>query len=152
MIMQLSDNYRYVLEQKDKKVVEWTVERQFVKNFLNLQQIRFRNNLKVNIEKDSPAGFCVIPLSVQMLVENAIKHNVISSESPLSIDILIENDFLVVKNNLQIKTHTERSGNVGLENIRQQYELISGRQVEVTRDDGVFKVRLPLINKNDSIA
>lgn len=152
MIMQLSDNYRYVLEQKDKKLVEWTVERQFVENFLNLQQIRFRNNLKVNIEKASPAGYFVIPLSVHMLVENAIKHNVISSESPLTIDILVDNDFLVVKNNLQKKTVTERSGNVGLENIRQQYELITGRQVAVIHDHGVFKVMLPLISKNDTIA
>lgn len=152
MIMQLSDNYRYVLEQKDKKVVEWTVERQFVENFLNLQQIRFRNNLKVNIEKTSLAGYYVIPLSVQMLAENAIKHNIISSESPLTIDILVENDFLVVKNNLQVKTVMERSGNLGLENIRQQYEYITGRQVEVTRDNGFFKVMLPLISKNDSLA
>jgi LytS/YehU family sensor histidine kinase len=143
-IHQLSDIYRYVLENKDKDMVEWETERAFVENYLNLQQMRFINTLKVRIDSIEN-NFLVIPLSVQMLLENAIKHNIITNEEPLSINIFVRDGYLVVQNNLQRKSIIEKSGNIGLENIKQRYEILSQRKVEVSDNDGYFTVKLPLI-------
>ena len=147
LIIQLSDSYRYLLEQKDKKIVEWSVERQFVENYLNLQQMRFANNIRVQIDTRGKGDFYVVPLSVHMLVENAIKHNVISSDEPLFINIFVMDDFLIVKNNLQVKSIMVKSANVGLENIKMQYEIMTNRKVEVLKEEGHFTVKLPLITK-----
>jgi LytS/YehU family sensor histidine kinase len=88
----------------------------------------------------------VAPLSLQMLVENAIKHNVVSKERPLQIRIVQEEEtYLSVVNNVQEKTIFEKSTKVGLLNITNRYRLLSDRQVEVSRDHGVFKVRIPLL-------
>jgi len=147
LISQMSDIYRYVLEQKDNKVVEWSVEKQFVENYLNLQQIRFANNIRVQIDAGGEKDFYVVPLSVQMLVENAIKHNVISSDEPLLIQIYVKDNFLVVKNNLQVKSSLKKSASIGLENIKIQYEILDNRKVEVLKEGGEFTVKLPLITK-----
>lgn len=148
MIMHLSDSYRYLLEQRDQKLVEWQVERTFVENYLSLQQMRFANSIRVAIAADNGPVFSVVPLSVQMLTENAIKHNRITTEEPLKIMIYKEGDFLVVKNSLQKKGTVERSSNVGLENIKQQYEILTGRKVEVDEDREFFTVRIPCIYKS----
>ena len=80
-----------------------------------------------------------------MLVENAIKHNIITADDPLEIAIYVENNFLVVRNKLQLKSSVEYSENIGLANIKQQYEILAGQKVEVSREDGFFTVKLPLI-------
>lgn len=147
LIIQLSDSYRYLLEQKDKKIVEWATEKQFVENYLDLQQMRFADNIQVQIETGGNVDFYVVPLSVQMLVENAIKHNVITSDEPLHISIFTEDNYLIVRNNLQGKSSVEKKGNVGLENIKLQYEILAGRKIEVSKEDGFFIVKLPMINK-----
>lgn len=149
MILNLSDSYRYILDQRDQKLVEWPVERTFVENWLSLQKMRFADNIKVHIDagEGGEPVFYVVPLAVQMLVENAVKHNTITSEEPLKISIYIEAGFLVVRNNLQIRSTVERTSNAGLENLKQQYEILSGMKVEVKSDDGFFTVRLPCIYK-----
>jgi sensor histidine kinase YesM len=148
LIINLSDSYRYILEQRDKKIVPLTVETEFVENYLALQQTRFGENLIVKTNTGSDDVY-VIPLSVQMLVENAIKHNVISSGSPLTLEIFIDGDFLAVRNNLQVKT-TVVSGKVGLENIKQQYVLVSGKEPEIIKSDTHFTVKLPLVKIQNS--
>ncbi|HLO58334.1 MAG TPA: histidine kinase [Bacteroidales bacterium] len=151
LIINLSDSYRYILEQRDKKLVSLAVETEFVDNYLALQQTRFGGNLIVKKELPASDDLFVIPLSVQMLVENAIKHNVITSDSPLTLELFVEGDFLVVRNNLQVKT-TVVSGKVGLENIRQQYALISGKEPEIVRSASHFTVKIPLIkNQNPAV-
>lgn len=149
MIMNLSDSYRYLLDQRDQKLVEWPVERTFVENWLSLQKMRFADNIRVHIAagEGGEQVFYVVPLAVQMLVENAVKHNTITSEEPLEISIYTEAGFLVVKNNLQVRSTVGRTSNAGLENIKQQYEILSGMKVEVKSDDGFFTVRLPCIYK-----
>jgi len=147
MIMHLSDSYRYILEQKDKKLVEWPVERKFVENYLGLQKVRFANNIGIEIADDSGPVFFVVPLAVQMLAENAIKHNRITADEPLKISIYTEGGYLVVKNNLQVRSTLEKTSNVGLENIREQYEILSGKKPEVIRDENYFTVKLPCIYK-----
>lgn len=145
LIIQLSDSFRYLLEQKDKNVIEWTTEKQFVENYLSLQQMRFAENIRVQIDTNNTKEFYVIPGSVQMMAENAIKHNVITSGKPLHISIYTEDNYLVIRNNLQSKSSTEESSNVGLENINLQYEILTGQNIEVLKDDGFFTVKLPMI-------
>ena len=144
-IIQLSDIYRYALENKNKRTVPWPTEKKFVENYLSMQQIRFSSNISVSIETSLDEKFEVIPLSVQMLVENAIKHNIITADDPLEIAIYVENNFLVVRNKLQLKSSVEYSENIGLANIKQQYEILAGQKAEVSREDGFFTVKLPLI-------
>jgi len=147
-IKQLSEVYRYVLEQKDKELVSIETEMNFVDSYVYLQQIRYGESLKFvkdpeikNITEDNK----IIPLSIQILVENAIKHNVTSTEEPLVIEIYKENEFLVIKNNLQKRTTVSHSGNIGLNNIKARYEYLSDKEFEVGEGDGYFMVRIPVL-------
>ena len=144
-IIQLSDIYRYALENKNKSTVPWPVEKKFVENYLSMQQIRFSSNIVVSMDTSGDEKFEVVPLSVQMLVENAIKHNIITTDDPLEIAIYVENNFLVVRNKLQLKSSVEYSENIGLANIKQQYEILAGQKADVSREGGFFTVKLPLI-------
>ncbi|GAB2578745.1 sensor histidine kinase [Spirosoma areae] len=143
----LSDVYRYVLVSRNKNTVPLEEEIAFLDAYVYLNKIRFRDNLQV--EKNlSPAAYrqYVTPLSLQMLIENAIKHNVVSKENPLKIRIQQEGDqYLVVENNIQEKTILEKSTRVGLQNIINRYSLLTDRQVEVIRNGGLFTVKIPLL-------
>ena len=143
-IKQLSEVYRYVLEHKDKELIELDTELQFVNAYVYLQKIRFDNSLVVDISLNNTTGR-IIPLSLQMLVENAIKHNVISTDKPLQISILCNGDYLVVKNNLQKKTVIHDTGSIGLKNIRERYAYFSKLPVLIEETDEMFTVKLPLI-------
>jgi LytS/YehU family sensor histidine kinase len=147
-IKQLSEVYRYVLDTRDKDVVPLTDELKFLDAYLFLQRIRFCDKLIVEIGRIS-GQTQVPPLALQMLIENAIKHNVISEEDPLTIRIFSDNGFLVVENNLQEKTHIaeDDSHQVGLENIRRRYEFISNEKVRIEKLEKTFVVRLPLLNE-----
>jgi hypothetical protein len=143
-IKQLSQVYRYVLETRDKEVVPLEEERKFLESYLFLQQIRFGDKLHLDVSLNDVRGM-VAPLVLQMLVENAIKHNIISEENPLTISIRADKDFLVVENNLQRKfVLQDESPGIGLENICRRYEFLSDRKVEVIQNDK-FIVRLPLL-------
>lgn len=146
-IKRLSDVYRYVLEQKGNDLVNLGKELDFVKSYLFLQKIRFGDNLKIDIGSFAEGIYNVAPLSVQMLVENAIKHNVISKEDPLDIKITFtEQGQLVVSNNLQKKNVIEgESQGIGLENIKQRYAYLTDGQVVVEKENGQFTVKIPLI-------
>jgi sensor histidine kinase YesM len=143
-IKQLSEVYRYLLETRDKEIVSLEEEKQFLQSYLFLQQIRFGQKLKLDISLEGKSSM-VPPLVLQMLVENAIKHNVISEEHPLHIRIYINSDFIVVENNLQKKEllATDSQG-IGLDNICKRYEFLTDKKVEVIVDKN-FKVRLPML-------
>jgi sensor histidine kinase YesM len=145
-IRQLSKIYRYVLDVQHEELVPLAKESDFAENYLALQKIRFEDGLqyKISIEKNK-AGF-LPPLSLQLLLENAIKHNIGSKANPLHIEIFAQYDVLVVKNNLQMKSSKpEESAGIGLANIRKRYELLSNENMTVKDDDGYFTVRLPLL-------
>lgn len=144
-IKQLSEVYRYVLDTRDQEVVSLQEELEFLKSYLFLQSIRFGNNLKTIIDISSKGK--IAPLALQMLIENAIKHNIVSSEDPLSITVSEEGDFLVVENNLQKKKNVlaEPSSGIGLVNICKRYEFLSDKKVEILKSDNTFKVKLPII-------
>jgi LytS/YehU family sensor histidine kinase len=143
-IKQLSEVYRYLLETRDREVVTLEEEKKFLNSYLFLQQIRFGDKLKFTISLTREQSM-IPPLVLQMLVENAIKHNVISEENPLSIHIFVEGDFIVVENNVQRKSgQIEDSTGVGLDNIYKRYEFLTDKKVIVVEGEK-FIVKLPLI-------
>lgn len=147
-IRQLSEVYRYVLEQKDREVVELGTEMRFVESYVYLQKIRYADNLRIELAPDLSDHYSrqVIPISVQMLVENAIKHNVVSGDEPLTVRIGVEGDHLVIRNNLQVRTTVPESGNIGLKNIKSRYEYLTERDFLIVNDGKEFVVRIPLID------
>lgn len=143
----LSQVYRYILQYKDKEVIKLETELDFIEAYSYLLNIRFENSLIITTHVD--ASFkqkYVAPLAIQMLVENAVKHNVVSLSRPLSIDIFVENGkSIVVKNNLQKRTNGVSSLKTGLENIKLRYKYICNRSVDVVETRKHFLVALPLI-------
>ncbi|NJN43119.1 MAG: histidine kinase [Flammeovirgaceae bacterium] len=145
-IKKLSEVYRYVLDTRDREVVPIQEEIEFLNSYIYLQQIRFGEKLKFSVSLNG-LDSTVAPLSLQMLIENAIKHNIISEQQHLHIELSSEADFLVVKNNLQPKQgKKEESHGYGLENIKRRYAYLSERKVEVKAEDGSFIVKLPKLD------
>ena len=148
----LSKVYRYVLEQKDKELVSVSEELTFAKTYMNLLLMRFENcitcEIPENIENDEAK---VVPLSLQLLLENCIKHNVVSEIKPLHIKISIENGALVVSNNLQKKDVLSSRKGVGLENIVNRYGILTNRKVIVEENENEFKISLPILTKQISV-
>jgi len=143
----LSHVYRYILQYKDKEIIKLKTEMDFIEAYNYLLAMRFEQSLKINIriEKQDLEKY-VAPLTVQMLVENAVKHNIVSLSSPLTIDIYVEKGTsLIVRNNLQRKTDGVKSLKTGLENIRQRYKYLSNKEVDVIETREHFMVALPLI-------
>jgi sensor histidine kinase YesM len=143
-IKQLSEVYRYVLYTRDRDLVQLEEELKFLDSYLFLQRIRFGN--KLDVEIDLKGDQQVAPLVLQMLIENAIKHNVVSDEHPLRIRLFQQNDWVVVENNrLAKRTLPEESTGVGLANIKSRYAYFSDKPVQVETDNGKFSVKLPVI-------
>jgi LytS/YehU family sensor histidine kinase len=146
-IKQLSEVYRYVLDTREKEVVSIAEELKFLQSYLFLQQIRFGDKLKIEISVRKEA-INVAPLALQLLIENAIKHNVVSEDDPLTVRIFEADQYIVVENNLQKKTSLgEPSAGVGLQNICKRYEFLSDRKVETIKDEKTFTVKLPILNQ-----
>ena len=148
----LSKVYRYVLEQKDKELVSVAEELKFAKTYMNLLKMRFENSITFEI----PEGFDneeakVVPLSLQLLLENCIKHNVVSEAKPLHVKISIENNQLVVTNNLQKKEVLSDRKGVGLQNIVNRYAILTKRTVLVEENEQEFKIFLPILTKQITI-
>jgi sensor histidine kinase YesM len=147
-IKQLSEVYRYVLDTRDRELVTKEEELKFLDSYLFLQKIRFGENLNVNMDMQQIETLFP-PVTLQMLIENAIKHNIISSEQPLRITISSKKGVIEVSNNLQVKRiQKEESAGVGLANISQRYEFLTNKKLEVVKTDTEFIVRLPIIKPN----
>ncbi len=146
-VYQLSKVYRYILEIKESDTTSLKNELKFLVAYAFLLKERFGDNLKVHLaEMDSYSEFQIIPLALQIVLENAIKHNIVSTEKPLTIDIFIENgDKLIVRNNLQRKNQVQEGTGTGLENIKTRYALLSNKKMEVIITAQYFTVVLPLI-------
>jgi ligand-binding sensor domain-containing protein len=142
----LSKIYRYILKSRDRETVPLTEEVKFVETFIQLQKTRFEKGLVVNVDLPEEYYSCKIaPVTLQNLIENAIKHNIIDEESPLVIDIIIEEGYLVVKNNLQKKNFVETSNKQGLVNLKSLYHYLSPKPIVIDEDDVCFFVKIPLI-------
>jgi len=144
----LSKVYRYVLEQKGKDLTALEEELNFAKSYMQLLQMRFEDGIKFSIPNSiSNPDLKIVPLSLQLLLENAVKHNVITSEIPLEIRIYEENGFLVIENRINPKSSLEKSTKIGLKNIIQRYDLVTNTKVEIINNNKIFKVRLPLLTQ-----
>ncbi|WP_188362258.1 2TM domain-containing protein [Flavobacterium orientale] len=148
----LSKIYRYVLEQKDKELVSVQEELNFAKTYMNLLKMRFENSITFELpENFNNDEAKVVPLSLQLLLENCIKHNVVSESKPLHIKIFIENNQLVIENNLQKKEILSDRKGVGLQNIVNRYAILTKRKVLVDENEQSFKVLLPILTKQITI-
>lgn len=148
----LSKVYRYVLEQKNKDLVSVDEEFQFAKTYVKLLKMRFEDSIHFDIpDNSSNPEAKIVPLSLQLLLENAVKHNVVTSARPLHIKVYEEGDMLVVDNNIQEKQVVKKSSGVGLRNIQQRYDILTNRQVEITKSPNEFRVKLPMLTKQVTI-
>jgi two-component system, LytTR family, sensor kinase len=145
-VQQLSKVYRHILEVKDEKSILLKDELEVLNAYAFLLKTRFGNNLSVTITiPDEKLQQKIVPLSLQILMENAIKHNIVSAEKPLHINVFTQNGSLVVCNNLQMKNQVNESTGIGLDNIRNRYKLLSDKTVNVTESETNFTVSIPLI-------
>lgn len=149
-IEEFSKVYRYILSHQDKELVPLETEMEFIKPYIFLLEKRFPGAVKFDINIDETAGrLHIIPVAIQMIIENAIKHNVASKSKPLCISVETnEKSILSIRNNLQPKQSIESSTQIGLKNIKKRYELVSGKDVVVMNSDTVFEVQLPLLQLN----
>ncbi len=148
----LSKVYRYVLEQKNKDLVSVDEELQFAKTYVRLLKMRFEESIVFEIPEASRNPEAkIVPLSLQLLLENAVKHNVVTTAKPLQITVIEEDGSLVVQNNLQEKQTVKKSSGVGLYNIQQRYGILTDRTVEIEKTKSEFKVRLPMLSKQVSV-
>lgn len=148
-IIQLASVYRYVLNFNERYLTPLKDELTFIRSYLYIMNQRFEESLQVNINiPDEYLSFQIPPLSLQLLVENAIKHNTISPDRPLHISILTNNSpSLIVKNNFQPKKVPEEGTGTGLNNIRERYKLLIHKPIEILNDQSTFSVTLPLLKK-----
>ena len=148
----LSKVYRYVLEQKNKELVTVDEELNFARTYMSLLKMRFEDSIIFEIpDKASNPESKVVPLSLQLLLENAVKHNMVTSSKPLHIKIYEDGNHLVVMNNLQPKQIVKKSSGVGLENIKQRYQLLTERKVYINQREKDFAVAIPMLTKQISI-
>ncbi len=143
----LSEVYRYVLDTREQSTVTLEEELQFLRSYVYLNEVRFRENLKVEQEQDAGIYHHRLPaLSLQLLVENAIKHNVVSREYPLTIRIYQDGDFVTVENNKRRKNTIHQSTRLGLQNIAKRYQLLTHQHVNINESENLFRVQIPLLD------
>ncbi|WP_235893411.1 sensor histidine kinase [Litoribacter populi] len=145
-IRQLSNIYRYVLDVQQEELIPLERELEFASHYLTLQKLRFEESLRYNIMVNGAKDLYLPPLSLQLLLENAIKHNVASMAKPLIIEIEQKGNQLWVSNNFQPKSSKpEESSGIGLDNIKSRYELLSNQEPEIAQENSTYTVKLPLL-------
>ncbi|QNA45270.1 ligand-binding sensor domain-containing protein [Lacibacter sediminis] len=143
---QMSKIYRYILKNRDSELVSLKEELAFVQVYINLQKTRFKEGLQVKIDvSEDELHKKIAPVTLQNLVENAMKHNIIDLDTPLIIDIVSEDGYLLVKNNLQKKNMVETSNKQGLASLQSLYQYLSRRPVLIEETASEFIIRIPLI-------
>lgn len=145
-LQQMSKVYRYVLQNKERTVVNLQTELEFIRNYTFLAETRFDGALKFSYDVSAVAlEHSIVPVTLQILIENAIKHNIIDKEKPLLVEIFSSGDYLVVTNNLQPRKTVETSNKQGLGNLESLYRFITARPILVERSASRFTVKVPLI-------
>ncbi|MDR0227538.1 MAG: 2TM domain-containing protein [Flavobacteriaceae bacterium] len=145
----LSKTYRYILEQKNKELVPLEEELDFARTYVELLQMRFEDSIVFKIpETTKQEGAKVVPLSLQLLLENVIKHNKVSSTKPVHIVITEESKgYLTIVNNLNKKTQTDDRRGIGLQNIIERYGLLTNKPIVIEETETTFKVKIPILTK-----
>lgn len=142
----MSKVYRYVLQNKEKNFVNLETELDFIGNYVFLAETRFQHALKIifNIP-DSCKEKAIVPVTLQILIENALKHNIADVQRPLTIEIFTSGEYLIVKSNLQLRNLVETSNKQGLENLRSLYRFLTDHPIEIENDGQYFSVKIPLL-------
>ncbi|OQY05198.1 MAG: hypothetical protein B6I20_01680 [Bacteroidetes bacterium 4572_117] len=145
-IRKLSTVYRYVLEQKEKELIKLKTELEFIKAYIYLYELRFANMLTFEIDiADKLNDSFIAPMTIQMLIENAIKHNIVSKKKQLVIKISSTGEYLIVTNNLQKKQKKEYSSELGLNNIKSRYAFVADKKMIIEETEERFTVKIPVI-------
>ncbi|MBB6610803.1 histidine kinase [Pontibacter sp. Tf4] len=145
-VEKLSDFFRVMLTLREKDLIPLQEELDLLRDYVYLQQQRYRDNLEVTIAvPEASLQKQIAPLTLQLLLENAIKHNIISKSRPLQVQVFEQDDFIVMQNNFQPKQNPVLSTNIGLQNIRKRYHLLGAQKMVVTQTDTHFIVKIPLI-------
>ncbi|MBL0740557.1 sensor histidine kinase [Chryseolinea lacunae] len=150
-ILKLSDFYRFTLESRKLNLIKLSEELEILQSYVFLLKARFEEGFALNIDIDKAlyASF-IPPFTLQLLVENCIKHNVVSLHRPLHIRVYAERDELVVENALQLKRTPEASTGMGLENINQRYIHLINKKIEIKVSETTFSIKLPIIHENSN--
>jgi LytS/YehU family sensor histidine kinase len=145
-VEKLSDYFRQILQYRDSELIPLSEEMQLLETYIFLQQKRYGSGLVLKTE--IPAEFLSVkipPMTLQMLAENALKHNMASKSKPLSVEIIGNKDFILVQNNLQPKQSREISTGLGLKNISERFRLFAGKEIKIEKSTEMFFVKLPII-------
>jgi LytS/YehU family sensor histidine kinase len=147
-INELAKVYRYVLDTKNYELVTLQEELEFLNHYIYLQKIRFEDSIlfEMNIEESKKSNY-LLPMCLQMLVENTIQHNETSQANPLHVLIYTQNNSLVIENPIRPRTNVVDSSKTGLKNIEMRYSFFTDEKVIVFNKGGIFKVILPLIQR-----
>jgi two-component system, LytTR family, sensor kinase len=148
-LQQLSKVYRYVLQNKEKETVSVSTELTFVKNYTGLLKMKFAEAIEFSIDVDERAKEKkIVPVTLQILIENAIKHNIVSKAHPLKISITEKESFLRVQNNINRKSSVEASNQQGMGNLRSLYQYLTPTPIEIIERDEIYLVKIPLIDQD----
>ena len=149
-VQQMSGLFRYVLESRDKELVPLKDEMAFIDSYIFLLKTRFEDKIEISNEIKADADDLIVPMSLQLLIENAVKHNEASTAKPLKIELIKTENYIEVKNNLQVKNIGDSSNGIGMKNIHQQYKFFTEALVEIQRTDQFFSVKLPILKSAKS--
>lgn len=145
-VEQMSKIYRYILRSSENETVPLIDEINFANNYIQLQKTRFSEGLEVNMHVEEEYNYLkVVPVTIQNLLENAIKHNVVDAESPLMVEIFVKDNYLVVKNNMQKKSTVETSNKLGLNQMKSLYSFLIDKPIIIKEDINYFEIQVPLI-------
>ncbi len=143
----LSAVYRYILSTKREELIDLSVELEFIEKYIFLLKVRFNDKINYKVEIDKPETYTIPPATLQLIIENAVKHNEISTRKPLFIKIFQSKGSLVIQNNLQPKNSTHiRSTGVGLTNLKERYGYLSDKEIVIEKTKDYFSVAVPLIH------
>lgn len=142
----LSNVYRYVLTHNEDDTISLSKELDFIDNYIEILQIRHGKGLHIAIDvAEEDYNKRIPPMSLQVLIENIVKHNIIASKSPIDIRIYSDQSFIVVSNTVMLRKHPEKGMGIGLDNLRKKYYLIAEKEIIIESSDSSFRVKLPLL-------
>lgn len=143
----LAKVYRYILVYKDENLVFLKEELEFVTNYFYLISIRYEQavNLIIEIPDTKAENYLITPVSLQVLIENAIKHNDFSKKEPLTVFLSVQSGFVTVNNRIRKKEYAEESSGIGLNNLKERSFLITNRNIIITNEHNEFTVRVPIL-------
>lgn len=151
-IHKMSNLYRIVLESKDKKLISLDEEINFLNNYIFLLNIRFEDKLSITNEIDNNSDGMIIPMSLQLLIENVVKHNRATSKDQLRITLRRVENYIHIINNIQVKSSNWPSTKIGLENLKQQYSYFTESKISYGEENGNYVVKIPLIMESPGLS